>query len=258
MDAATARTANLAKHGDSHEKEAQGLQLMSRVFQADGRLEFHKSFEGARADFCVYRPGAQALGVQLKTTGGNWVHGRTGKEYNQFRHTDGYAGLLIILVALHTQPQRVFLADGSRVVSKGIVIPTHVRREVKSDKLREVKLATVASEIHAIYMEAMSKPSNYVLRSPIDHEKPDEGSRLVEYNAFKRLQRSLPVLFVDPPNECMSYDYVVDGKKWKLKLAHYVNKKDTYNVNCHKEAGRVGGKRTRGQYEVDDFDFLCI
>jgi hypothetical protein len=258
MDAATARTANLAKHGDSHEKEAQGLQLMSRVFQADGRLEFHKSFEGARADFCVYRPGAQALGVQLKTTGGNWVHGRTGKEYNQFRHTDGYAGLLIVFVALHTQPQRIFLADGSRVVSKSVTIPATFRREVRSDKLREVEVATVAGEIYTIYMEAMAGPSNYMLRSPVDHEKPEDGSRLVEYNAFKRLQRSLPVLFIDPPAEHMSHDYVVDGKKWQLKLAQYNKKDNTYRVTCQKSAGRVDGKLTKRQYEVDDFDFLCI
>jgi hypothetical protein len=258
MDATIARAANLATYGENHRKEAQGLQLLSRAFQENGLLEFHKSFKGARADFCVYMPGLPALGVQLKTTGVNMIQKRTGNEYYQFGHTDGYAGLLIILVALHTQPQRVFLADGSRVVSTNIQIPAKVRRSARSNKLREVKLATVAGEIYTIYMEARAGPSNYMLRSPVDHEKPEEGSRLVEYNAFKRLQRSLPVLFVDPPNECMSYDYVVDGKKWQLKLAHYVNKKDTYKVNCHKEAGRVGGKRTRGQYEVDDFDFLCI
>jgi hypothetical protein len=261
MDAAAiavARATNLATYGDSNRKEAQGMQLMSRELREDGRLEFHKSFEGARADFCVYRPGAPALGVQLKTTGGNWVQNRTGYEYYNFSKTSGYAGLLIIFVALHTQPYRIFLADGSRVVSTNIKIPAHVRREMEFDKLREVEVATVAGEIYTIYMEAMSGPSNYVLRSPIDHEKPEEGNRLVEYNAFKRLERSLPVLFVDPPAEHMSYDYVVDGKKWQLKLAQYRKTYDTYRVGCHKQAGRVDGKQTNRQYEVDDFDFLCI
>jgi hypothetical protein len=261
MDATIARAANLAQYGDNHKKEAQGMQLMSRAIREDGLLEFHKSFEGARADFCVYpkdKPGAPALGVQLKTTGGNWVHGRTGYEYYDFSHTSGYAGLLIIFVALHTQPYRIFLADGSRVVSTNIKIPAHVRREMEFDKLREVEVATVAGEIYTIYMEAMSGPSNYVLCSPVDHEKPEEGNRLVEYNAFKRLQHSLTVLFVDPPAEQMSYDYVVDGKKWQLKLAQYNKKNNTYIVRCHKAAGIVNGKRTKRQYEVDDFDFLCI
>jgi hypothetical protein len=261
MDAAAiavARAANLAKYGGNYRKEAQGLQLMSRALQKDGRLEFHKSFEGARADFCVYRPGAPALGVQLKTTGGNSVDGRTGYEYYQFRHTDGYAGLLMVFLPLRTQPERIFLADGSRVVSKSVAIPAKVRGEVRSDKFREVKLSTVASEIHAIYMDAMSGPSNYMLRSPIDHEKPTSQNALAEYNAFKRLERLLPVLFVDPPAEHMSYDYVVDGTKWQLKLAQYHKKDDVYRVICHKQAGRVDGKSTFRQYEVDDFDFLCI
>jgi hypothetical protein len=261
MDAAAmavARAANLATYGENHKKEAQGLQLMSREFRADGRLEFHKSFEGARADFCVYRPGAPALGVQLKTTGENWVHGKTGYEYYNFSHTSGYAGLLIVCVALNVQPPRIFLADGSRVVSKGIFVPVHVRREVGSDKLREVKLATVAGEIYKIYMEAMAGPSNYMLCSPIDHEKPTSQNALAEYNAFKRLQRSLPVMFIDPPAEHMSHDYVVDGKKWQLKLAQYNKKDNTYRVTCQKSAGRVDGKLTKRQYEVDDFDFLCI
>ena len=79
MDAAAiavARAANLAKHGDDYNKEAQGLRLIARALQEDGRLEFHKSFEKALADFCVYpidKLDAPALGVQLKTTGGNWV-----------------------------------------------------------------------------------------------------------------------------------------------------------------------------------------
>lgn len=29
-------------------------------------------------------------------------------------------------------------------------------------------------------------------------------------------------------------------------------------MNCHKNAGNVGKKATYRQYEVDDFDFLCI
>jgi hypothetical protein len=261
MDAAAvavARAANLVKYGGNYRKEAQGLQLMSRALQKDGRLEFHKSFEGARADFCVYMPGAPALGVQLKTTGGNWVDGMTGYEYYQFRHTDGYAGLLMVFLPLHTQPERIFLADGSRVVSKGIKIPAKVRREVRSDKLREVDLSTVAGEIYTIYIKAMSGTSNYMLRSPEDHEKPTHPNGMAEYNAFKRLQRSLPVLFIDPPAEHMSHDYVVDGKKWQLKLAQYNKKDNTYRVTCQKSAGRVDGKLTKRQYEVDDFDFLCI
>jgi hypothetical protein len=66
------------------------------------------------------------------------------------------------------------------------------------------------------------------------------------------------VLFVDPPAENLSYDYLVDGKRWQLKLAGSHAKIDLYQVNCHKNAGRVGGKKTYRQYGADDFDFLCI
>lgn len=263
MDAAAiavARAANLAKHGDNNNKEAHGLRLIARAIQEDGRLEFHKSFEKALADCCVYRLGAPALGVQLKTTGVNWVHNKSGYEYFKFSATDGYAGLLIVLVALHVQPPRIWIAEGSMVVSNPVRIPRIFRRGMKSDRVQEVELATVADAIYTKYMEAMSGSSTYVLRSPEDHEKPTERNALAEYNAFKRLQNSLPVSFMDPPAEHMSYDYVVEGKKWQLKLAQYykTSKADTYRVNCQKNAGTVGGKQTRRQYEVDDFDFLCI
>ncbi len=254
---AVARAAHLAKNGDNHKKEAQ---LIFRLIQEGGNgLECHKSFEGARADFCVYMPDKPALGIQLKTTGVNIVHTRTGKEYYSFGKTDGYAGLLMVFVALHVEPQRIWLADGSKVVSKNVFIAVkQARRGARYDRLTEVDLATVGNTIHAIYDTAMSGTSKYVLRSPEDHEKPEKGSILAEYNAFKRLQRSLPVLFIDPPAEHMCYDYVVNGRKWQLKLAIKDDKRDVYRVICHKQAGKVGGKCTFRQYEVGDFDFLCI
>ena len=254
-----ARAANLAKHGDNHKKEALGLQLLSRAIQKDSRLDFHKFFEQARADCCVYKPGAPALGIQLKTTGVNWVETRTRNEYYSFGDTNGYAGLLIVFVAIHTQPPRIWLAEGSKVVSTCVKIPVNrVHRSMKSDRVKEIELTTTANAIYEIYELALSGSSNYLLRSPTDHEKPTVRSVLAEYNAFKRLQLSLPVLFIDPPAEHMSYDYVVDGKKWQLKLARYCKKDNLYQVNCHKHAGRVDGKMIESQYAVEDFDFLCI
>lgn len=264
MDAAAIsvkRAANLARHGDSNGKEALGLQLILHKLQEDGRLECHKSFEKARVDFCIYpksKPGAPALGIQLKTTGGNWVQSQTGNQYYHFNSTDGYTGLLIVLVALHERPPRIWFADGSRVVAKCLRIPVVIRQGMKSDRVREVGIATLADTMCEIYAAAGSGSSNYMLRSPSDHEKPTERNALAEYNAFKRLQRSLPVLFIDPPAEHMSYDMLVDGKTWQIKLATYRKKSDDYSVTCFKNAGIVGGKRTIKQYEVDDFDFLCI
>ena len=104
------RAADLAKHGGANEKEAQGLRLILQTLREDGRLEFHKSFEGARADFCVYnhdQTRAPALGIQLKTTGGNVM--QSGYKYYQFNCTDGYDGLLMVCVALHTQPPRIWI-----------------------------------------------------------------------------------------------------------------------------------------------------
>ena len=253
-----ARAANLATRGDNYKKEGRGLQLLSRVIQEDGRLEFHKSFEKAHADCCVYTPGALALGIQLKTVGVDWVQTKTGNKYYSFQGTDGYAGLLLVLVATHVQPPRIWLADGAKVVSKCVQIPVESRRTPKSDRVQAVEFSTLARAIYEIYAAALSGSSTYMLRSPMDHEKPADSSTLAEYDAFKRLQGLLPVLFVDPPAEHMSYDYLVDGKKWQLKLARYDDNSNRYNVICHREAGKVGGKRTIMQYAIDDFDFLCI
>lgn len=257
MSAAAARAANVATHDVSNDKEARGLQLISRALEKDGRLNFHKSFEGARADFCVYRPGAPALGIQLKTTCGSQVT-PSGRAYHAFQSTNGYAGLLIIFVALHVHPPRIWLANGSEVISTCVQIPVKLQqRTMKSDRFREVDFATVADAIHALYVAALSGSNSYVLRSPMDHEKPISRNGLAEYTAFKRLQRSLPVPLIAPPVEHMSYDYLVDGKRWQLKLAGY-SKYDRYHVVCHRHGGRVGGKTTYRQYQVDDFDFLCI
>ena len=95
---------------------------------------------------------------------------------------------------------------------------------MKSDRVKEIELTTTANAIYEIYEAALSGSSNYMLCSPTDHEKPTNRSALAEYYAFKHLQLSLPVLFIDPPAEHMSYDYVVDGKKWQLKLARYCKK----------------------------------
>lgn len=249
--AATVRAANLAIYGDNYNKEAQGLQLLSQAIRKDGRLELHKSFEKARADCCVYAPGALALGIQLKTAGKTWKKPKTGLESYQFGRTDGYAGLLMVFVALHAQPPRIWLADGSRVVSTSVLIPV-------KHQFREVHYTDLANAIYEIYSAALSGSGNYTMRTPMEHEKPTDRATLAEYDAFKRLQSSLPALFVDPPAEHMSYDSVVDGKHWQLKLARYDKGKDYYEVQCRKRAGNVGGKRTRSQYEVDDFDFLCV
>jgi hypothetical protein len=99
-----ARAAALAKHGDNNKKEATGLRLVFDVLERDGRLTFHKSFEGACADLCVYRLGCPALGIQLKTTGVDWKQNKTNNKYFFFNQTRGYAGLLMIFVAHGSAP----------------------------------------------------------------------------------------------------------------------------------------------------------
>jgi hypothetical protein len=99
-----------------------------------------------------------------------------------------------------------------------------------------------------------------VLLPHTEHEKPTNRNALAEYTAFKRLQRYLPVTFVNPPAEHMAYDFVVHSKKWKLKMARLQKQKDYWVVNCHKKknAGNVNGKPTSVQYAVDDFDYMCV
>jgi hypothetical protein len=118
-----ARAAAQATYGNSHEKEAAGLRLVFDALESDGSLVCHKSFEGAKADFCVYKPGSLALGIQLKTTAVDYIYTRTNNGYFHFNHTSGYAGLLLILVALHTDPLRVWLANGVEVLCTTVHIP---------------------------------------------------------------------------------------------------------------------------------------
>lgn len=253
---AVARAANVARYGANNAKEAQGLRILFEALKQDGRLACHPSYEKGRADFCVYAPGALALGVQLKTTGVDATD--TGSRRYIFSQTAGYAGLLMVLVAVHVQPPRIWLADGARVATKFVKIPVQITRKLKSDHVREVNLTAVADAIHAAYVAALTGASNYVLRSPADHERPTELSALAEYTAFKRLQQLLPVKFEPPPVEHLSYDYIVAGKKWQLKLTRYCKRGDGYLVNCHKNAGRINGKQNTVQYDEGDFDFLCL
>lgn len=226
----------------------------------DARLTVHKSFEKALADFCVYRPGAHdlALGIQLKTTGVFWTQAKTGNKYFSFCDTDGYSGLLIIFVALHTHPPRIWFAEGSQVHSKCVQIPVVSQRPRKTNRVKEVTFEELSGAIENTLESALRGKTTYVIRPHTDHEKPTEQNVLAEYKAFKFLQLQLPVNFIDPPTEHMAFDCLVETKKWQLKLARYSEPRDAYCVNCFKNAGRIQGKPTKVQYEVGDFDFVCI
>ena len=144
-----ARSKNLTISGNNHVKEAQGLQLIQREISRDGRLMLHKSFEKATADFCVHPPGAPqlALGVQLKTTGVFWKQASTGNHYFSFRETNGYAGMLMVFVAVHIEPPRVWFADGGKVLSKGVQIPVIQRQPSRTARLQEIAIDGVAEAL---------------------------------------------------------------------------------------------------------------
>lgn len=257
---ATKRAESVATYGGSHDQEAKGLQMVLEVLRQNGQLICHKSFEKAMADFSVYRPESPhlALGLQLKTTGVFWKQAQTGNEYFSFRSTDGYAGLLMIFVAVHTNPARLWLADGADITSKGVQIAVRPKQDFKSDRLEEISLEEVAERIIDIYESASNGLSNYSLRHYLEHERPSDKNALAEYNAFKQLQQQLPVNFIHPPAEHMSFDFYVNDAKWQLKLARYKASADCYQVNCNKNAGMIDGKRSLVQYAFDDFHFLCI
>lgn len=251
------RSLDITTSGDSNYKEAQGFRILSSALQTDARLICHKSFEKALADCSVYKSGCAALGIQLKTTGVFWTNSTTGLKYFSFRQTDGYSGLLMVFIAVHTTPPRIWLADGSEVVSKGVQIPVVCQRRANK-RITEVTFENIAGVIVKIYEDALANRNNYVLLDHTDYEKPTDRNALAEYNAFKRLQRDLPVEFEDPPSEHMAYDYMVFGTKWQLKLARYKKSYDCYHVNCCKNAGRIDRVQTKVQYAIDDFDYLCI
>ena len=257
---AAKRVESIETYGANYDKEAIALKVIFDLLKQDGRLMCHKSFEKALADFSVYKAGTPhlALGLQLKTTGVFWKQSQTGNEYFSFRETDGYAGLLMIFVAVHTDPPRVWLANGADITSKGIQIAVRPKRDMKSDRLQEILLEDVGDKIFDTHQLACNGSPHFTLRHYSEHEQPHDKNALAEYNAFKHLQSRLPVIFVDPPVEHMAYDYFVNDKKWQLKLARYCKKRDRYYVNCVKNGGRILSKQTKVQYAIGDFAFLCI
>lgn len=252
------REENVAKYGGSNAKEAMGLALVREALETDGRLCFHRSAEGARADFVVHLPGEEdrALGVQLKTchTLQHPSAARHGHAWMGFSKTGGYAGLLILLISFTYDPPRAWLVAGQEIGDRGnITIGTHhsymwQRREAPLHKLPHRLL-------NAIQMGPLAALELQPVETLI---RPSSATRSREFEAFCWLRERFPLLMHQPEVEHQAFDYLVDGAKWQLKLANYVPLKDRFHIGLSKLAGMCEGKSTTRTYDASDFDWLAV
>ena len=243
------REENFALFGENNAKEAKGLDILCGALQKQGRLLFRRTAEGAHADFCVWPSGMEkrALGCQLKTTSGSRLI--NGVPYYVFSKTRGYAGLLLVLVALTEPEPLLWLCNASDVASASIAIPVQQKNRSRftwGDSRTELgDLSTV--------MVAQSRHPNITLQ-PVDIlVKPKSPNHLKEYEAQQRLEAALPLEYVPSAIEGQAYDYLVDGDRWQMKLAYYNSKTDYFSCAVHKHSS--GEKQ---QYAATDFDYLAL
>ena len=250
------REVNLAKYGPNHAKEAQGLAIARDAFAHDGRLCFKRSAEGARADFVVWLPGREdhALGVQLKTC--HTANFQSKRRRVCFGETQGYDGLLVMLVSFLDHTPRVWLLSGKDVGEQQSLCfgDTYLSTEggpgVKWQR-REVPLPSLPQRfVNALQLgnivDLHLEPAERLVRPP-------RGTRLTEYEAHEWLRERLPMRLEAPDVEQLPYDYMVEGAKWQLKVACYVSRNDSYSTGLHKKASV-----TIKQYQAGDFDWLAV
>ena len=248
------REENIAKHGCNHEKEALGLALAQEAILRDGRLCFRKCAEGALADFCVYLPNGEdkALGVQLKTSHSVCQH----RNRFVFHGTSGYDGLLLLMVAFHSDIRRCWTIPGSDVsttiVGIPLVTPTRKHRNHWQDYERR------AEDLPGIMLALLEDPKSVELSSLKRWVVPRSPFSAMEYHALMWLRDRLPYVITEPAVEQQKYDCTVEGRRWQLKKATYHSKGDKFQVNVHHWITGPDGRRERGAYAEDDFDFLVI
>jgi len=249
------RSNHVEKFGKNNDMEAKGIRLLQSCLSRDNSLVFNKSFEGARADFCVVLQNTtKALGVQLKTTGKARKLSIASEQY-RFSDTIGYDGLAVICIAMDTS--RIWLIPGDEIHSNSIGIPTIQKCQ------RRHKYSCYETDIDNLpdqLVQILEAQQPQYIFQPIEcFIVPASKNRRAEYDAFKRLQQILPLTYVAPDVEQQPYDYTVDGSRWQMKLASYVKTTDRYSSTVQKCAGRLSGKkRAHSQYEQDDFDWLCV
>ena len=256
------REENLAKHSGKHALEARGLALIRKAVERDGRLVLRRSFEGARADACIYWPGCpqHALGLQLKTTTTvvtcSEQQGRRRsppRRWVTFGAANKYDGLLMVLVAFVDDNPRVWMLLGSEIDTASFKINlgeqwtnhprtfTWAQHEVASDDIAQALVTSFLFDSLAF--------------APADvFERPHSRTHIVEYEAQKCLETRLPLRFEAPAVENSHHDYEVDGQRWQMKVASYNEKEDSYCAMLRKSAGQHAYQA----YCAEDFDWLAV
>ena len=253
----TQRELNVAKF-KNNAMEADGFDLVCDIIKHDERLTVERCGEGTKADFVVHMADdrAHAIGVQLKTTAKPILYAKTCWRYG-FSDTDGYAGLLLLCIAMD-DTKRLWLMLGSDVGNT-----TSIKIPVKRQSER--RIGWTDHEIHP--MDLGDKLVRF-LTCPVDKVaichtssfmRPTSEKGQAEYEAFQQLKVALPLDYQPARVEGSHYDCTVHGSKWQLKLAKKLNEKtNRYTATAQKSVGRLSGIKRKLQYSEEDFEWLLI
>ena len=227
------------------------MDLVREAIGRDPRFSFVKCAEGARADFAVHRRNRpdRAIGVQLKTC--HRFQRVRNTEFAAFSDTDGYDGLLVLLISCVTSPPRAWLLPGADIGTRSrIFISVAPKQKYYDWSQHELSLDNLPAKIHTASREMEPRPVDQLCR-------PSYYKRVVEYDALVELRKRLLLDFVEPDVEHLPYDYIVDGRRWQMKTATLCST-DDYHVRLSKYACRKDGKNVRRQYEETDFEWLLV
>ena len=249
------REDNLALYDRVHDKEAIGLKWVRELIKNDARLMSVKCAEGARPDFCVHYPEQEhrAKGLQLKTA--FTMRRRGSAESVSFGHTNGYDGLLLLMIDFTGVTPRIWMLPGELVKTPYVYIghSTYPSKWTKYERTVDNLVDTLCNVLDTPDSLAHVDDIVYDTRSP---------TRRREYQAYFWLRRFIPLDHKEPEVEHRTWDIEVLNTRWQLKLARWDTHGDRFRVNLDKSAGlnpdSKGQRHLSQQYAVDDFDFLAI
>lgn len=204
------------------------------------------------------------LGLQLKVSTQNLRSGNY-----QFSHCNGYPGMLIIC-----RPIPANKASNTFLVMPNAITPTRINQSFlkTTNPLNKmiVHKDQLTTLLHGLYEAIVTKQQTYVWPSGFEIDisdlkfftetelnMPTSKHCKKEYENLQKRESIFPDSTYIYPDYQAHYDVVMDGVRIQDKCAEQALSK-YYRVKIVKNAGNVDGKRTKGPYEVNDFDLLYV
>ena len=242
------RARNLQMFGDNEAKETKAFsQVMARFKGSATSSEFEivRVSSSSRIDAMFLKNGSpKGLPIQLKSRSGRGDKGH----YYQFKNIHGYAGMLLLLVALDRDI--IWAMVGSRVDRDSIGLTLNTSKEF------QFRVSCLASLLEYCFYQS----SEYLHLTLEDARLQCSVGHVVEEQARRQKQAVLSQVgfWLQP----CAHGGVVDSTLCGHGCAYDVQEKATrqrrgrsdYKVNLRRSGGRVGHRA----YTSADFDLLII